>query len=280
LTPSISINKSSLLFFILITTFVGSFILCGMMSLKAARVGLTLLSVVVESDDIEFTFKKKKEVLEDEKRENDLSFKKRHQGGEIAKSDAKLSFFIPFESIAKFQVTGAERRLNYTMIPIETKFKYGFYTFFWQRNLLNLLRLEITDLFAYGYSIDEYKMNIFPVILHDTELPEKIKVKGYSFVFEAYQESTVSFRIRGTDLKEILFEENIQAHSRQPFLIQWIPDKSLDTGKYYFVISARSKGYSHRFLNEFTFYHKNEISTKDTKAFSGYRLEGIKDVKI
>ena len=280
MTLNIKTNKSLVLFFIFITVLVWSSLLGGIISLKAARQGLMLLSVIIESDDIDINFKEKKAVLRDDKKGNDLSFKRRHQSSEISINDAKLSFYMPFESKARFQVTGAELRFNYTMMPIETEFKAGFYTFFWQKNVLNLIRLKITDLFAYGYSIDEFKRIIFPVIIHDKELPEKIKTQRYSFVFITSQDSMVFVRIRGTKSKETLFENKIQAYGSQPFLIQWNPDDSLGNGKYYFEITTISKNSSDKFLKTFIFYHKNEISTETTKVFSGYRLEGIKDVKL
>lgn len=236
---------------------------------------IVLLSAIIGSSDIEISLRNNQGGLYKSLNRENILFQKRSTLGRQSEDKTNLSFYLPYDTLAVFEVNNFN--LQYKMRTLLGRLTKGFYTFSWDNTILNELNLDIRDLSGYG-KVGSF---IIPVIINKSKLPQVINVHTYSFAFVAFQRCSASIRIVHPESDSIFFDTQIERiYGDKPFIVHWQleKDSNIPDGELSLLISINYKtiyGNPRRSRISYRFYHKNVLSTSEGKILTGFRNEGI-----
>lgn len=245
---------------------------------------LTIRSAIIESQNINIDTDRSRTKQVPKMTRDFLRFQKRPPAKDQDKKTIKLSYYVPFDTTTETTLlVGGPYRVDYGMRTRQETSEMGFYTFSWSSDILYALGLELSELDAIGFlgyrGDSEYShKTIVPVIIHEDTLPSRINVDTYSFVLDCRVAGRVFVRIRDIKSDSVLFTSEFDHAYSGPALVQWhLRDDSssaIPEGFLRLSVSLQPKHSREVVVQEYSFYHKNTLSTENATQVKGRRLEG------
>jgi hypothetical protein len=240
-----------------------------------------LISAIIDSEDIEYDTSDSERFFRQRMEYYNLDYQLRTEPSQADDPPIRLSFYIPVDTTDQTYIFVREIESNYWMELEEKAFNGGFYTFTWNKNIINNLNIELLDLFGIGYLRSEHYNYFLPTIIHETVLPPTINVRSYIFIFQAHEMGRASIKITHGNPEKIIFEsKKTPVIPDSPFFVVWNIDPSkpsyIQEGELTLLASFEAIGSFDRvYRDEYSFYHQQTIDTRNVENISGDRFEGL-----